>query len=77
VSVVLVDVVLVEVVDVVDARSCVGVVPVGTVSTGTVLGTSTSTDAPPHAPAASPATATSAIVSRRAVRGDGRRWGSR
>ena len=78
VSVAVVDVVLVDVVDVVDARSSVGVVPLGTVSTGTVFGTSTDTEEPPQAPAARPTAATAAIVSRRrAVPGDGRSWDSR
>jgi hypothetical protein len=51
---------------------------VGTVSTGVVFGTSTWTDAPPHAPATTPSTATAATVSRpRRERADGRSWDSR
>jgi hypothetical protein len=69
---------VVEVVDVVDVEVSLGVVPVGTVSTGVVRGTSTVTSAPPQAPAAMPRAAMTATVSpRRAVPGAGRSWDSR
>lgn len=77
---VVVGVVVVEVVDVVDVAPpvSVAVVPVGTVRTGVVCGTGTSTDAPPHAVRPKPDAAASATISApRAARVDGRSADSR
>jgi hypothetical protein len=77
VLVLVVDVEVVDVVDVPESADSVGVVPVGTVSAGVVFGTSTETEALPHAATPKPDAATTPAIRTRTARGDGRNADSR